>query len=198
MPRSTASPSRSTIWATTVGGATFASVPPSGGHSWARRSNWPATPSAWNPRCSARYGSRSTTGTTSTCRRLLWCGSRKPSPRNWPATGAVPLARDLYDLQWFATAGKLDEALVRRLWVLKVYRDVVVDGRGGKPLDPQDVLRQRNHRRVPTRGYWLPDQAHPHRRVDRHGPCPLRVPRPTRRRRTPLGRVQRTTPTRGD
>ena len=56
----------------------------------------------------------------------------------------VPLARDLYDLQWFATIGKLDESLVRRLWVLKAYRDVVVDGRGGKPLDPQDVLRQRD------------------------------------------------------
>lgn len=56
----------------------------------------------------------------------------------------VPLARDLYDLQWFATAGKLDKALIRRLWVLKAYRDVVLDGRGGKPLDPQDVLRQRD------------------------------------------------------
>lgn len=55
----------------------------------------------------------------------------------------VSLARDLYDLQWFATAGAMDEPLVRRLWVLKVYRDVVVDGRGSKPVDPTEVLRPR-------------------------------------------------------
>lgn len=54
------------------------------------------------------------------------------------------LSRDLYDLQWFATSGALDEALIRRLWVLKVYRDVVVDGRGTKPVDPQEVLRPRH------------------------------------------------------
>lgn len=47
----------------------------------------------------------------------------------------VSLARDLYDLQWYATSGgPFDEALVRRLWVLKVYRDVVVDARGTKPI----------------------------------------------------------------
>lgn len=52
----------------------------------------------------------------------------------------VPLARDLYDLHWYASAGALDESLVRRLWVLKVYRDIVVDGRGTKPIDPADIL----------------------------------------------------------
>jgi predicted nucleotidyltransferase component of viral defense system len=52
----------------------------------------------------------------------------------------VPLARDLYDLYWYASAGAFDEALVRRLWVLKVYRDILVDGRGEKPIDPDDVL----------------------------------------------------------
>ena len=56
----------------------------------------------------------------------------------------VSLARDLYDLQWFANSGALDEALIRRLWVLKVYRDVVVDARGAKPVDPAEVLCQRN------------------------------------------------------
>jgi predicted nucleotidyltransferase component of viral defense system len=56
----------------------------------------------------------------------------------------VSLARDLYDLQWFATSGTLDEALIRRLWVLKVYRDIVVDGRGTKPVDSAEVLRPRN------------------------------------------------------
>ena len=55
----------------------------------------------------------------------------------------VSLARDLYDLQWFASTGVLDEALTRRLWVLKNYRDVVVDGRGNKPIDPAEVLRPR-------------------------------------------------------
>ena len=56
----------------------------------------------------------------------------------------VSLARDLYDLQWFATSGALDESLIRRLWVLKVYRDVVVDTRGTKPVDPQEILRPRD------------------------------------------------------
>jgi predicted nucleotidyltransferase component of viral defense system len=55
----------------------------------------------------------------------------------------VSLARDLYDLQWFATSGTLDEALIRRLWVLKVYRDIVVDGRGTKPVDSAEGLRPR-------------------------------------------------------
>jgi hypothetical protein len=36
-----------------------------------------------------------------------------------------------------------DESLTRRLWVLKVYRDVVVDGPGTKPIDPHEVLRPR-------------------------------------------------------
>ncbi|WP_019874482.1 nucleotidyl transferase AbiEii/AbiGii toxin family protein [Sporichthya polymorpha] len=55
----------------------------------------------------------------------------------------VSLARDLYDLQWFASAGSLDEGLTRRLWVLKVYRDVIVDGRGTPPIAAADVLRPR-------------------------------------------------------
>jgi predicted nucleotidyltransferase component of viral defense system len=56
----------------------------------------------------------------------------------------VSLARDLYDLQWFATAGVLDEVVVRRLWVLKNYRDIVVDRRGNKPIDPNRILRPRS------------------------------------------------------
>lgn len=56
----------------------------------------------------------------------------------------VSLARDLYDLQWFGSMGAFDQTLVRRLWVLKTYRDVVVDGRGGKPIDPEEVLRVRS------------------------------------------------------
>jgi uncharacterized protein len=56
----------------------------------------------------------------------------------------VSLARDLYDLQWFVTQGSLDKALVRRLWVLKVYRDVNHDRRGDKPLSAEQVLRDRS------------------------------------------------------
>lgn len=55
----------------------------------------------------------------------------------------VSLARDLYDLQWFAGSGSIDETLVRRLWVLKNYRDIVVDGRGTKPIDPARIVRLR-------------------------------------------------------
>ena len=55
----------------------------------------------------------------------------------------VSLARDLYDLAWFAEAGALDEPLVRQLWVLKTYRDIVVDGRGVKPIDPEEILAPR-------------------------------------------------------
>lgn len=40
-------------------------------------------------------------------------------------------------------AGSMEQAMVRRLWVLKVYRDIVVDGRGDKPIDPADVLAHR-------------------------------------------------------
>jgi uncharacterized protein len=55
------------------------------------------------------------------------------------------LGRDLYDLQQFANRS-IDEALVRRLWVLKVWGDVVDDHRGDKPLDPADTLRPRRER----------------------------------------------------
>lgn len=57
----------------------------------------------------------------------------------------VSLGRDLYDLNQFA-ARSIDEPLVRRLWILKVWGDVVDDGRGDRPLDPFDVLRPRSER----------------------------------------------------
>ena len=41
----------------------------------------------------------------------------------------------------------IDEALMPRLWVLKVWGDVVDDRRGPKPLDPADVLHERRERR---------------------------------------------------
>ena len=57
----------------------------------------------------------------------------------------VSLGRDLYDLHQFANR-TIDEPLVRRLWVLKVWGDVVDDGRGTKPADPDEVLRHRRER----------------------------------------------------
>lgn len=54
------------------------------------------------------------------------------------------LARDLYDLAWFAQQGPMDGALIRRLLVLKVWFDVIDDGLGTRPFDPDDVLRERH------------------------------------------------------
>lgn len=52
------------------------------------------------------------------------------------------LARDLYDLAWLA-GRSFDEALVRRITVLKVWCDVVDDGLGSRPFDPDEILRAR-------------------------------------------------------
>jgi predicted nucleotidyltransferase component of viral defense system len=52
------------------------------------------------------------------------------------------LARDLYDLAWLATR-PFDEAAVRALVVLKVWTDVIDDGLGDKPFEPEGVLRER-------------------------------------------------------
>jgi hypothetical protein len=38
----------------------------------------------------------------------------------------------------------MNQPLVRRLWVLKVYRDILVDGRGTKPIDPDGILSARS------------------------------------------------------
>jgi len=54
------------------------------------------------------------------------------------------LARDLYDLAWFAQQGPMNGALIRRLLVLKVWFDVIDDGLGTRPFDPDDVLRERH------------------------------------------------------
>jgi predicted nucleotidyltransferase component of viral defense system len=55
------------------------------------------------------------------------------------------LVRNVYDLAKFA--GRIvDESLVRRLWVLKVWGDVVDDNRGIGPLDPMDVLVERREK----------------------------------------------------
>ncbi len=62
--------------------------------------------------------------------------------------------RDLYDLQWFGR-GASDEALVRRLFVLKVWHDVVDDGLGSRPLDPAAVVRNLDARTLPSEDIGL-------------------------------------------
>ncbi len=52
------------------------------------------------------------------------------------------LARDLYDLAWCAER-TFDEPLVRRLWVLKCFFDIVDDGLGTKPVTAADVIATR-------------------------------------------------------
>jgi len=54
----------------------------------------------------------------------------------------VALGRDVYDLARFAER-QIDERVVRRLWVLKTWGDVVDDNRGSKPLHPEDLLAPR-------------------------------------------------------
>ncbi|HEY5087264.1 MAG TPA: nucleotidyl transferase AbiEii/AbiGii toxin family protein [Gemmatimonadaceae bacterium] len=52
------------------------------------------------------------------------------------------LARDLYDLNWFSDK-VFNEALVRRLLVLKVWQDVVEDRLGQSPFSPAEVTARR-------------------------------------------------------
>jgi len=55
----------------------------------------------------------------------------------------VRLARDLYDLAWLARL-PFDESLVRRVTVLKVWSDVVKDGLGERPFEPQEAVLSRS------------------------------------------------------
>lgn len=57
----------------------------------------------------------------------------------------VSFGRDVYDLAQMASR-RIDEPLVRRLWVLKVWADVVDDDRGTGPLDPAEVLTRRQEK----------------------------------------------------
>jgi len=53
------------------------------------------------------------------------------------------LARDLYDVAWCAVQS-FDEALVRRLWVMKSFFDIVDEHLDAGPIDPSDVLSGRD------------------------------------------------------
>ena len=62
--------------------------------------------------------------------------------------------RDLYDLFWFGQ-GVLDEVLIRRLFVVKVWNDVVRDGLGNAPLEPAEVIADLDLRRLPQEDIGL-------------------------------------------
>ncbi|MEX1263169.1 MAG: nucleotidyl transferase AbiEii/AbiGii toxin family protein [Actinomycetota bacterium] len=62
--------------------------------------------------------------------------------------------RDLYDLDLFGRGG-LDEVLIRRLLVLKVWHDVVDDGLGERPFDPTEIVEDFDLRRLPAEDIGL-------------------------------------------
>lgn len=62
--------------------------------------------------------------------------------------------RDLYDLDLFGR-GALDEPLIRRLLVLKVWHDVVEDGLGSKPFDPEEIVEDIDIRSLPPEDIGL-------------------------------------------
>lgn len=62
--------------------------------------------------------------------------------------------RDLYDLDLFGK-GTLNEPLIRRLLVLKVWHDVVDDGLGARPFDPAEIVADIDPRRLPSEDIGL-------------------------------------------
>jgi len=62
--------------------------------------------------------------------------------------------RDLYDLNLFGR-GSLNEPLIRRLLVLKVWHDVVDDGLGAKPFDSAEIVADIDPRRLPPEDIGL-------------------------------------------
>lgn len=60
----------------------------------------------------------------------------------------IGLARDLYDLCWYSREATLDTELVRRLWVQKVYGDVVVDKRWQRTFEAAAILVPRPIREI--------------------------------------------------
>lgn len=62
--------------------------------------------------------------------------------------------RDLYDLYWFGQ-GVLNEALVRRVLVLKVWHDVVDDHLGTGPFDPAAIVADLDAGKLPSEDIGL-------------------------------------------
>lgn len=66
--------------------------------------------------------------------------------------------RDLYDLYWFGQ-GALNEVLVRRVLVLKVWHDVVDDGLGLGPFDGAVIVEDFDVDKLPTENIGLLTQS---------------------------------------
>jgi uncharacterized protein len=62
--------------------------------------------------------------------------------------------RDLYDLDLFGR-GSLNEPLIRRLLVLKVWHDVVDDALGVRPFDPAEIVAAVDPRSLPAEDIGL-------------------------------------------
>lgn len=62
--------------------------------------------------------------------------------------------RDLYDLDLFGR-GSLNEPLIRRLLVLKVWHDVVDDALGVRPFDPAEIVAEVDPRSLPPEDIGL-------------------------------------------
>lgn len=65
------------------------------------------------------------------------------------------LIRDLYDLAWFGKQGSFNDMLVRRLTYLKIYMDVVREGLGSRPFDPQADLFEKSEGDFPPEDIGL-------------------------------------------
>jgi predicted nucleotidyltransferase component of viral defense system len=62
--------------------------------------------------------------------------------------------RDLYDLDFFGR-GVVNEPLVRRILLLKVWHDVVDEGLGDRPFDPSEVTQAIDVRQLPPEDIGL-------------------------------------------
>ncbi|MCI0636761.1 MAG: nucleotidyl transferase AbiEii/AbiGii toxin family protein [Actinobacteria bacterium] len=62
--------------------------------------------------------------------------------------------RDLYDLDVFGRGG-LEEPMIRRVLVLKVWHDVVDDGLGVRPFDPGEIVADIDASRLPPEDIGL-------------------------------------------
>lgn len=72
-----------------------------------------------------------------------------------------PIIRDLYDLWWYGQNMIFDEALVRSVWIKKVYLDQVVEDRWGSRLfDPMDILAVGKPKRFRPEQTGLLDNPH--------------------------------------
>ncbi len=62
--------------------------------------------------------------------------------------------RDLYDIFWYGKQ-RFNEPLVRRMFVLKVWCDIVHDGLGKGPINPATVISDSDIRKIPQEDIGL-------------------------------------------